>query len=50
MRVWQRQRLIAGIADGPEGDRLFPVLERIRGLIQTEFVRLGMWAMERQFL
>jgi hypothetical protein len=26
-----------------KGDRLLPVLDRMRGLVQTEFIRLGLW-------
>lgn len=36
----------ASMVNHEKGDRLLPVLERMRGSIQTEFVRLGMWVLE----
>jgi hypothetical protein len=36
----------ARLANHEKGDRLMPVLERMRSLIQSEFVRLAMWALE----
>jgi hypothetical protein len=37
----------ARLVSHEKGDRLLPVLERMRGLVQTEFVRLGLWELER---
>lgn len=37
----------AAMATHAKGDRLFPLLQRTRGLIQTEFVRLALWELER---
>jgi hypothetical protein len=30
-----------------KGDRLMPVLERMRGLLQSEFIKLVLWELER---
>ena len=38
----------AALVSHATGDQLLPVLQRMRGLVQSEFVQLGLWELERK--
>jgi hypothetical protein len=36
----------ASMANHEKGDKVLPVLDRMRSLVQTEFIRLALWQVE----